>query len=89
MHPSEQPADANGNFDGRVGLGLDSAPPPSSARDHSIRTFPVVYTTTRAATDGIIKRFVEPSKFIPKPFTDKQLVSAAAELVDALDLFCR
>lgn len=43
---------------------------------------PVVYTTGRGVTDGIVKRFVEPSKFIVKPYTDKQLVSAAAELLD-------
>ena len=42
---------------------------------------PVVYTTGRGVTDGIVKRFVEPSKFIPKPYTDNQLVSAAAELL--------
>jgi len=43
---------------------------------------PVVYTTGRGVTDGIVKRFVEPSKFIAKPYTDEQLVSAAAELLD-------
>lgn len=43
---------------------------------------PVVYTTGRGVTDGIVKRFVEPSKFIAKPYTDQQLVSAAAELLD-------
>jgi DNA-binding NtrC family response regulator len=42
---------------------------------------PVVYTTGRGVTDGIVKHFVEPSKFIPKPYTDNQLVSAAAELL--------
>jgi hypothetical protein len=44
---------------------------------------PVVYATGRGVTDGIAKLFVEPSKFIPKPYTDKQLVSAAAELLQA------
>jgi CheY-like chemotaxis protein len=42
---------------------------------------PIVYTTGRRVTDGLVKRFVEPSKLIPKPYTEKQLVSAAAELL--------
>jgi CheY-like chemotaxis protein len=42
---------------------------------------PIVYTTGRGLTDGIAKQFVEPSKFIPKPYTDQQLVSAAVELL--------
>jgi DNA-binding NtrC family response regulator len=41
---------------------------------------PVVYTTGRGVTDRIIKLFVEPSKFIPKPYTNQQLVSAADAL---------
>jgi two-component system, response regulator PdtaR len=45
--------------------------------------FPVVYTTGRGVTDGTVKLFVEPSRFIPKPYTDKQLVSAATELLHA------
>ena len=44
---------------------------------------PVVYTTGRGVTGDIVERFVEPSKFISKPYTDKQLVSAAAELLHA------
>ena len=43
---------------------------------------PVVYTTGRGVTDCIVKRFVAPSTFIAKPYTDAQLVSAAAELLD-------
>lgn len=43
---------------------------------------PVVYTTARMVTGSIANRFVAPSKFIPKPYTDKQLVSAATELLD-------
>jgi DNA-binding NtrC family response regulator len=42
---------------------------------------PVVYTTGRGVTDGIVKLFVEPSTFISKPYTDRQLVSAATELL--------
>jgi hypothetical protein len=46
-------------------------------------SLPVVYTTGRDITDGTVKRFVEPSAFIAKPYTDKQLVSAAADLLHA------
>ena len=35
----------------------------------------------RGVTGGIVKRFVEPNKFIPKQFADTQFVSAAAELL--------
>ena len=42
---------------------------------------PVVYTTGRGVTDALLKLFVEPSRFIPKPYTDKQLVSVATELL--------
>jgi CheY-like chemotaxis protein len=44
---------------------------------------PVVYTTGRGVTDGIARLFVEPNKFIPKPYTDEQLVRAAADLFHA------
>ena len=44
---------------------------------------PVVYTTGRGVTAAIVELFVEPNKFIPKPYTDKQLVSAAADLLRA------
>ena len=44
---------------------------------------PVVYTTGREIADGIVTRFVAPSRFISKPYTDTQLVSAAAELLHA------
>jgi DNA-binding NtrC family response regulator len=45
---------------------------------------PVVYTSGRGVTDCVVKQFVEPSEFIPKPYTDKQLVSTAVELLNAL-----
>ena len=48
---------------------------------------PVVYTTGRGVTGCIVKRLVAPSKFIPKPYTDAQLVSAAAELLHVLGPF--
>jgi CheY-like chemotaxis protein len=44
---------------------------------------PIVYTTGRRITDCIVKLFVEPNKFIPKPYTDEQLLSAAAGLLHA------
>jgi DNA-binding NtrC family response regulator len=44
---------------------------------------PVVYTTGRGVTEGIVEQFVQPSRFIPKPYTDQQLVSAAADLLYA------
>lgn len=44
---------------------------------------PVVYTTGGGITDGIVKLFVAPNKFIPKPYTNEQLVSAAADLLCA------
>jgi hypothetical protein len=50
---------------------------------------PVVYTTGRAVTDCVVDRFVEPSKFVPKPYTNEQLVGAAAELLHALGPFRR
>lgn len=45
---------------------------------------PIVYTTGRAVTACIVKRFVEPSKFIPKPYAKEQLVGAADELLHDL-----
>lgn len=50
---------------------------------------PVVYTTGQEVTDGILKRFVEPSTFIPKPYTNEQLVSTAADLLHAPGPFRR
>jgi two-component system, response regulator PdtaR len=44
---------------------------------------PVVYTTGRRVAGGVAKLFVAPNKFIPKPYTDNQLVSAAADLLQA------
>ena len=45
---------------------------------------PVVYTTGREVTDCFVKRFVEPRRFIAKPYTDQQLVGAAAALLHPL-----
>lgn len=51
--------------------------------------FPVVYTTGQEVTDAVLRRFVAPSKFIPKPYTNEQLVSTAADLLHALGPFRR
>lgn len=50
---------------------------------------PVVYTTGQRITEEILQQFVAPSKFIPKPYTNEQLVSTAAELLYAFGPFQR
>ena len=40
---------------------------------------PVIYTTGRGVTDGMIALFVEPHRFVPKP--PQQLLRAAADLL--------
>jgi DNA-binding NtrC family response regulator len=40
---------------------------------------PVVYTTGRGVTDGMIKLFVEPNRFLSKPYTREQLFTAVAD----------
>jgi DNA-binding NtrC family response regulator len=42
---------------------------------------PVLYTTGRGVTDGMIQMFIEPSGYLAKPYTDKQLTAAVAELL--------
>ena len=42
---------------------------------------PVLYTTGRGVTDGMIQMFVEPSAYLAKPYTDKQLTTAVDELL--------
>ena len=42
---------------------------------------PVLYTSGRAATDGMQSLFVEPSAFLPKPYMADQLTSAVADLL--------
>jgi CheY-like chemotaxis protein len=44
---------------------------------------PVLYTSGRALTDGMKELFVERSSFLPKPYTDEQLISAVADLLRA------
>lgn len=44
---------------------------------------PVLYTSEHPATDGMQKLFVEPSMFLPKPYTAQDLTDAVSALVDA------
>lgn len=43
---------------------------------------PVVYASARAFTDGLQAQFVERSTFLPKPYTDKQVVDAVAKALE-------
>ena len=42
---------------------------------------PVLYTTAAQVTDGMKALFVWPYRFLPKPYTDHQLIEAVAELL--------
>jgi two-component system, cell cycle sensor histidine kinase and response regulator CckA len=42
---------------------------------------PVLYASGRELTDGMQALFVEPSAFLPKPYTVQQLTEAVAELL--------
>ena len=42
---------------------------------------PIVYTSGRGLTDGMKGLFVKPSLFLPKPYTNEQLVEAVASLL--------
>ena len=42
---------------------------------------PVLYTSGRNLTDGLKEMLVERSVFLPKPYTDTQLVEAIAALL--------
>ena len=42
---------------------------------------PIVYTSGRGLTDGMKGLFVEQSLFLPKPYTNEQLVEAIAGLL--------
>jgi CheY-like chemotaxis protein len=44
---------------------------------------PVVYTTGRDLTDSLATLFVEPHRFIAKPYTDAHLLAAVADLLAA------
>ncbi len=42
---------------------------------------PILYTSGRNLTDGMQSLFSEPSAFLPKPYTDHDLIHAVAELL--------
>jgi CheY-like chemotaxis protein len=42
---------------------------------------PVLYMSGRPLTDGMQALFVEPNAFLPKPYTDDQLVSGVSSLL--------
>ena len=42
---------------------------------------PVLYTTGRGVTDGMIQLFVEPNAYLAKPDTHDQLIGAVANLL--------
>lgn len=44
---------------------------------------PVLYVSGQALTDGMQALFVEPSRFLPKPYTDAQLTDAVDTLLNA------
>jgi DNA-binding NtrC family response regulator len=42
---------------------------------------PVLYTTGRGVTDGMIELFIDPSAYLPKPYTNEQLITAVSNLL--------
>ena len=40
---------------------------------------PVIYASGRALTDGMQQLLVEPSVFVPKPYTDEKMLAALLE----------
>jgi DNA-binding NtrC family response regulator len=42
---------------------------------------PVLYTTGRGITDGMIQLFVEPNAYLAKPYTHDQLIEAVTNLL--------
>jgi DNA-binding NtrC family response regulator len=42
---------------------------------------PVVYTTGRGVTDGMVALFVQPSVFLAKPYRAEQLLTAVANVL--------
>ena len=42
---------------------------------------PVIYTTGRGVTDGMIALFVQPNVFLGKPYTGQQLLTAVSNLL--------
>jgi DNA-binding NtrC family response regulator len=46
---------------------------------------PVLYTSGRAVTDGMRALFVQPSDFLPKPYTKDQLLATVAKLLTSAE----
>lgn len=44
-------------------------------------SIPILYVSDRPRTDGMEALFVEPSAFLPKPYTDEQLVAGISGLL--------
>jgi len=42
---------------------------------------PILYVSGRPLTDGMKALFVEPNAFLPKPYTDEQLISGVSSLL--------
>jgi DNA-binding NtrC family response regulator len=42
---------------------------------------PVLYSSGRGITNGMIARFVHPNGFLPKPYTKNELLAAIAKLI--------
>ena len=42
---------------------------------------PVVYTTGRGVTDGMLALFVQPNVFLAKPYNGEQLLTAIANVL--------
>jgi DNA-binding NtrC family response regulator len=46
-----------------------------------LKSLPVIYTTGRGVTDGMIALFAERHAFLPKPWTPERLIQTVAELL--------
>jgi DNA-binding NtrC family response regulator len=44
---------------------------------------PVVYTSGQGLTDGMKSMFVDKSRFLPKPYTDEQVIEIVSEMLRA------
>jgi DNA-binding NtrC family response regulator len=58
--------------------GLQIGQSAAQARDR----VPVIYTTGRGVTDGMRALFVEPHRFVPKPWTPDLVLTAATDLLN-------
>ena len=50
------------------------------------RGTPVLYTSANPATDGMQSLFVQPSAFLPKPYTAQELIDTVAALVQKIGM---